>query len=243
MYYPHKKCFEQARRFAKIENNNFFYFMKGSRISALYLNYNDQYKYQNTINGTSYNADYSFKSSITGVRIGAIYGTQAFSFGPIAEYDKYDKSYGGISGQYIFGGAIASSSSNSLLELGFEIDPFAKSANPNVADPTPMKVSLLAEIKWGAVTLGYKGMAFKGRYQDLDRIIQTRLVFGDIGQDTRLEHRFNFSLGGTSGINLGGAASFSKTTTKEKALLFSSDNKHETQTQAIGLSGKLSYSF
>jgi hypothetical protein len=98
------------------------------------------------------------------------------------------------------------------------------------------------ETKLGALTLGYKGMAFRGQYIDLDKIIPTQLVYSNAGADIRLEHVVNFSIGGSSGWSFGGSGSYSNTTTKEKSSVFIGNKElYITKITELAVAAKISY--
>lgn len=219
-------------------------------VAVTYVDYKSSYTINELVNGTRYNSSASNKTTITGIKPGIILGTSAASLGLHFEYDKLKHSDIGSrapNSQKIIGAALGIGSPNFLLEFGVEIDPFTKVETDPVLQieesPTPMKLSLLAETKIYKLTLGYKGMAFKGPYTDLDRIIQNQLVFGNMGQKTRLEHVVNFSLGSSSGMTYGASGSYSKTNTLEKSNIFISNNKHNTETKAMSVSVKIGHNF
>lgn len=217
-------------------------------LGLVYVNYASKFSFSQKVNGTDYKQTMDMKTSIIGARPGIVIGSPNFSVGLLAEYDKISNS-GAASGapesQKIFGAAVGIRIANILFEVGIEADPTSKATDPvtNVKMPMPMKLSFISEFKIWSITFGYKGMMFKGSYMDLDKIIQSQMVYGNLGDETRLEHVFNFSLGGDTGFGLGGSASFSSSTTKEKSNIFFSKNKHETKSTEVAASIKLSYNY
>lgn len=214
-------------------------------LSGIYVNYKSDYKYTGKYNGQSYSNSYSNKTSVIGARGGVVYGGP-LSLGFIAEYDRFSVFRDGKPGkEIILGMAFAATGSKYHFEFGVELDPFTKQDQDPTGreSPMPMKFSLLAEVKYDKITFGYKGRAFRGRYQDLDRIIQSQMLFNEIGQEIRLEHSFNFSLGGSRGLGFGGSASFSKSKTQEASAVFSTAKKSDTDTRAASMALEVSYSY
>jgi hypothetical protein len=105
----------------------------------------------------------------------------------------------------------------------------------------PMKISFLAEAKLGFLTLGYKGMAFKGNFIDFDKIVPLQLVYSNPDSKIRLEHIINFSFGGSTGWSFGGSGSYSKADKKEKSSTFGSSELYPTKVTELSASLKASF--
>ena len=218
-------------------------------LNLFYVNYKNEYIYQSTVNGQNYNSNFSGKATLMGAKPGIVFGDNNQSIGLTFQFSKLDNTNSSPTTQKQLGGAIGLGAGNLHFELGVEFDPFTKrntiynSDGTLVKSPMTLKLSLLAETKIAGFTLGYKGMAYRGQYTDFDRLIQSQMIFSNLGSDTRIEHTFNFTLGGASGLGIGGSASYSNSNTPEKSNLFSSNNTHPTQTKAISLSGKIYNTF
>lgn len=143
----------------------------------------------------------------------------------------------------IFGAAVSVGSPKTLFELALELAPSADSSNlPGEEAKTPMKISFLTEMKLSFITFGYKLNAYQGGFMELDKVIQSQLVYSSTaGNDTRLEHIVNFSFGGDKGFNFGVSGSFSSSSEPEKNGLFFSTNKHPTETKEIAVAAKIGF--
>jgi hypothetical protein len=134
---------------------------------------------------------------------------------------------------------------HTLLEVGAEVN-LAGSVYDEVTKvklPAPLKAFFIIETKIGFLTIGYKGMAFQGNFIELDKIVKTKMVYGNPGVETRIEHDVTISLGGDSGFSLGGTGGYSKSVTEQKSILFGTTEKHPTTLEGMFIKGYLTYSF
>jgi hypothetical protein len=221
-----------------------------------YIGFKSDYAFSQTVNETPFNSNVTQKLTIIGVKPGIIIGGPSLSLGITAEFDKLKSTItsnppmptsGGTPDSFKYVGiALATGGANSVFEIGVEADPITDpGTNPSTNEklPMPMKISFLAETKLASLTLGYKGMAFKGQYMDLDKIIPTQLVYSEPSTDFRLEHIFNFSFGGSTGWSFGGSASYSNATKKEKSSFFGSRELYDTKITEYSAAAKMSYVF
>jgi hypothetical protein len=219
-----------------------------------YLHYQSNFKYSVEYLGDTQSDEIDMTISMPGIRVGKIIGSPSLSFGLIAELNAFsnktntsdtsiETEEAGFKPLPIIGIAIGSGSPKGLLELGLEIDarPPEEDLATGEKASIPFKASFIAERRFGKLILGYKGMYYRGNFLDFDRVIPIQLVYQGAGDEGRIENVFNFSFGPDKGFSMGGSIFASNTKTKEKSSVFTSENKHDTQTKLFGISIRMGY--
>ena len=218
---------------------------RGWGVELHYVGYASEYSYTAEINGAEQTNKFDQFITVMGVKPGVVLGSHSLALGLFAEFNQFKAdSKGAPDSSGLLAAALGSGGQKGLIELGIEADPITAQKKDSVAKakpPMPMRVSLIIERKFSTLTLGYKGMYFKGQFLDLDKIIQNQLVYRSTGSDVRLEHLFNFSFGGSKGFTFGGSASYSKYTTKEVSTVYSSSDKHDTEIKSMALGVRIGY--
>ncbi|MGE3610566.1 MAG: hypothetical protein AB7I27_13330 [Bacteriovoracaceae bacterium] len=218
-----------------------------------HVSYKSKYDFNIAVNGSSSSSSVENTITVTGVRPGIILGSPSFSLGLYFQYDtltskmKSDQpvtSTGTPKNIKYVGVGLGTGGVNGLLEVAVEADPFTKQEKDQATGdtpPSPMKVSLLAERRFGKLVLGYKGMYYKGNYMDYDQIIQNQLIYRNMVDDARISHIFNFAYGGDKGFSLGVSGGVSNIKNKEKSSIYSSSEKHDTTTKSVSMGARIGY--
>lgn len=218
---------------------------RGWGLQLHYVGYSSDYRYNATINGDNQSSSFKQKISVMGARPGIVLGSHSLALGIFGEYNKFEAdARGAPESSALVSVALGSGGPNGLIELGVEADPITEQEEDTASGkkpPMPMRVSLILERKFSRLTLGYKGMFYKGQFLDFDKIIQNQLVYRSTGDDVRLEHIFNFSFGGSKGFSLGGSASYSNYTAKETSSIYASSDKHDTEIKAMSVALRIGY--
>lgn len=221
-----------------------------------YVGFNSSNDYTVNINGENQTGGIEQTTTLMGVRPGIIFGSPSLSFALFAEYDNLsstlkskdpnEKVSGGSPSTFVIAGfGIGTGSPNGLLEIGIETNPIYSEKDPQTQKklPIPMKISLVAERRFSKLILGYKGMAFQGEFIDLNKLIQNQLVYATSGDDIRLEHVLNFSIGSSKGLSVGASASYSNTVGEEKSSIYAGSDKHDTKSTAMSVSARVGYTY
>lgn len=110
---------------------------------------------------------------------------------------------------------------------------------------SPSRYGGTIEGQLAGLTLGYTGMIFTGGFSDLERVMYDNLIYSSSLYETRLEHIFNFSFGGSGkGHSFGGSASYANVETQETSKIDTdSTQKYTTTTIVLGASVKYGYAF
>lgn len=227
---------------------------KGMRwgLGTHYVNFGTEYGYSFKANGQEQKDEFNSELTAFGVRPGIIFGSPAFSLGLYLQYDSVKTKRKGntvdtddSSSRQIVGTGIGTGGPNGILEIAAELDLSSREKDPSTGDvpPAPQKFSLLIERRFERLTLGYKGMMYKGNFMDMDQIIHHQLIYSNIGSDTRLQHVFNFTWGRERGITLGVSGGVSSSKAKEKSTIFTSKDTHETTTKSSTIGARVGYVF
>lgn len=139
--------------------------------------------------------------------------------------------------QFAFGYEAPLIDPDSVAPEGAEVEQGPK-------EPTPTRLSFLIETKFGVITLGYKFAQYTGRFTEIKNLLPSQLLYPNAGNEPRVEHTVNFSLGGSKGLSFGVSAFLSETETQESSILIAnSQDKLNTTTKAQGVAVKLGYVF
>lgn len=240
--------------------NAAFGFAKFFGLSVAYVSYAYKMSVNQSFGGVNLNATTDIKLKLLSLRPGLVLDLGMLSFGGYYDYIK-------ITGQnnqslsitggtpevttttqfdpsQIIGAAAALKGTWYLLEAGYEIMPFEGAPAPGQPkDPTPAKISGAFEIKIGKLGLGIKTNFIKNVFKDIDKIVPSQLLFGNMAGSSRLENIINFAYGDTKGFAISGAAFYSKFNSEEFSDLISTTSKQEVSTKSLGGLIKLGYGF
>lgn len=234
----------------KAENNSkYFEYSFGTSgktgASLIIADYKNDMFSAGSVNGMAFDNNKTVKSRMYGGRIGKAYGTDMFSLGMHLEVDSLS-SKGNLplssNVQKIFAFGLGGGGKRTHLEVGVEFDPFEKGRSAN-GDTTPMKISLILETKIGHVSLGYKGAGYRGSFIDVDKLVQSQLVYLNQSEDTRVEHTFNFALSSDKGCTVGFMGMYSSSSANEYSSIFNSKETHQTKSKSYSLATKIGYSW
>ncbi len=111
-----------------------------------------------------------------------------------------------------------------------------------VTPPPASRASVTGELRFKKIALGVRVRNIKGNYTDLEDLISSNLLYGNLeAGDSRLENTFNFGLGINKGFSFSGFYSTSKVTSQEKSPVFNNDLKYEAVTTSRAYGINLSY--
>lgn len=188
-------------------------------LSIAKQDYSYRSSFEFTLDSNNFKEDTSEKIDTTIIKIGSVIPMGNFrisgyyarasitkdvkEFDALTGYDVYTKK----ESDQIIGGGLGYVTSASHYELSYE----------RALSGSSSRLSLTAEIRFWKLALGYTGVAYMKGFQDNDKLVYNEIVYPDDSGATRLEHIFNFAYGASGGFSVGGSASFSKYTTKEKS--------------------------
>lgn len=90
--------------------------------------------------------------------------------------------------------------------------------------PDSSRISFVGEARFKHFAIGGRVRNIKGNYRDLEDIISSNLLYGEMGaNDTRMETTFNFSFGVQKGFTCSAFYTQSKNNVKEKSPVFTDD--------------------
>lgn len=104
--------------------------------------------------------------------------------------------------------------------------------------PPASRVGMVAEMKFTKIAFGVRVRQIKGNYTDLEDLISSNLLYGNLeADDTRLETTFNFGFGISKGFSFSGFYTQSKVSSEEKSPVFDNGLKYDALTisKAIGI--------
>lgn len=110
-----------------------------------------------------------------------------------------------------------------------------------ISAPTPAdRLSFVGEIRISKLSLGIRTRQIKGNYIDLENIISSNLLYGELTKDdTRLENSFNFGWGDGKGFSFSAFYTQSTVTSSEKDPAFGTDEKYDAKTTSKALWGPI----
>lgn len=213
-------------------------------------------KFAMNFGGTDYNSDEEIKRSSLGLKIGALipigairasvyYEVVSVTQEVKSERPALPESSTNPQNKFI-GIGLGYVSSNFHFEVGLEqfLNPEKGLQEPE-EDPEPSsrnRLSLTLESKLYGLTLGYTGRIYEDGYLDPEQTVVNQLIYGNSLED-RTEHIINFSLGGSSGLSLGGSITYSETEGEEISPIEPAalNRKYKTKTTQMGAMVKLGY--
>lgn len=159
-----------------------------------------------------------------------------------------------LQGMFPIGGlALGMIGSSFQFEVGYEApliteDPSGGDETPEgekgLDEPTPTRLSFLIETKLGGLTLGYKFAQYTGRFTEIQNLLPSQLLYPNAGNEPRVEHIINFSLGASKGFSFGVSGFISETETEESSVLIAnSEEKLPSTSKAQGVSIRVGYVF
>lgn len=145
----------------------------------------------------------------------------------------------------ILGLAIGKATPRFNFEISYESMPWEKKPEGVTEEQeTPKRYSGILEFKLGSkLTLGAKYNLYKSVFTDLDRIINSQMLYGNMNGSSRTETIFNFAWGNDKGIAIGGSFSYANFTSKEKPDVINTTQKQEVTNKSLGYGLKVGYSF
>jgi hypothetical protein len=216
-------------------------------LGFIFADYKNDMFSNGSINGMAFNNNKTIKSRVSGGRIGKAFGSSMFSLGLTLEVDNFSTKMNlplVSNVQKVAGIAIGGGGQNTHVEITLEADLLEKGKNAAGEETTmPTKFSLVLETRFGHATFGYKGVAYRGSFIDIDKLVQSQLIYVNQNKSTRLEHTFNFSLNGSKGCFIGAMAMFSNSNAEEFSSVFTSKETHQTKTRSFSLAAKIGYSW
>lgn len=112
------------------------------------------------------------------------------------------------------------------------------------AAPASSRISVAAEIRFGKLALGGRVRNNTGNYTDLEDLISSNLLYGDMKEDdTRLETSFNFSYGADKGLTYSAFYTQSESKTDEESSIFPGTGDYPATTKSSAYGVNLSYYF
>lgn len=209
----------------------------GTEIHA--LNYNGQYNFADTLNGTSVSSNEDVAMNIYGLRQGYVTGFPLFALGLIFEFDRIRPkgSIEGVSSQLYYAGLGIGFGNDFRLELNAEVDPIS-----SISAHTPIKVSGVLEAKINSFSFGYKAVWYEGKFIDLDEMLKSKMIYNHNG-DSRLEHIVDVSFGSASGFDFGWIGIYTETTSQEKSTIFGGNESHYTYSKSFSFKIKIGKTF
>jgi hypothetical protein len=131
------------------------------------------------------------------------------------------------------------------FELSYETMPWEKQPKGSTETlETAQRLAGLLEFKVGAkLILGAKYSIYKNQFTDLDRIINSQMLYGNMNGSSRAETLINFAWGNDKGFALGGSFSYANFESKEKPSIINTTQKQDVTTKSVGYGLKLGYSF
>lgn len=136
------------------------------------------------------------------------------------------------------------------FELSLEkiTDQSLKQSNTYLYDeeiqPKGQRVSVVAEAKFGKLSLGFRARKIEGGFADIEQLISSNMLYQNADESSeRLENSFNFSYGDSKGLSISGFYSTSKIEEGQESDLLDDGELYDTiiETTAYGVS--LSYVF
>lgn len=114
-----------------------------------------------------------------------------------------------------------------------------------VSAPSPAdRLSFVGEIRISKLSLGIRTRQIKGNYVDLENIISSNLLYGELTQDdTRLENSFNFGWGDGKGFSFSAFYTQSTVNSSEKDPAFGTDEFYDAETTSKAFGANISYTY
>ncbi len=244
-------------------NSSYFNFAMGMGkyfgLSATYVKYDYLIDFTQRFSGTLFNSKSLTNFDITSVRPGLNFDLLGFHWGAYYDYIKFKGSmessfsatgtttstnkFTDFPDSKIVGFGIAKSWDRAHVEVAHELMPWEKAVNGGAKNPTASRTSALAELRIRKLALGYKFNYYKNTFTDLDKIINSQMLFGNLVGSSRKENIVNFAWGSDKGIAVGGGFSYSRFESKEKPDFINTTEKQNTKTKYTSYSLKIGYSF
>jgi hypothetical protein len=228
-------------------------------LATTYVNYDYVIDFSQRFGSTQFNSRSITNFDITSIRPGLSFDLVGFHWGAYYDYIKFSGSvessfsatgtttstnrFTEFPDSKIIGFGLAKSWDKAHIEASHELMPWEKPNLGGTKNPTASRTSGLAEIRIRKLALGYKFNYYKNTFTDLDKIINSQMLFGNLVGASRTENIINFAWGSDKGIAVGGGFSYSRFESKEKPDFINTTDKQNTKTKYTSYSLKLGYSF